>query len=264
MPFSIVEENLRVAMRCYARVSDKGEARDYPGITVSFCGLCSSVFNSAMLTAPAEQMDLRRRIALAGVHFQQRQVGWTLWLCDDLLSLETRRLLRSLISQAGMKSIAQPPGMYAERLDAPRRFARDLTIRCVDSDVTRLDFAHLSSVIFALPFQTAKAIYGAAELWASPMTGWIGYVNDQAVSLAAVVIGAGAAGVYSVGTLPAYQGRGYAETLIRYALGKAREVTGNEATVLQSTAQGFSLYSRMGYRTVTRFGVYLNESWQKN
>ena len=33
---------------------------------------------------------------------------------------------------------------------------------------------------------------------------------------------------------------------------------------LQSTVQGYHLYSRMGYRPVTRFGVYINESWQRN
>lgn len=264
MLYRVVEENLRVAMRCYARVSENGEVREYPGISVSFCGLACAVFNSAMLNAPAAETELERLITMAGVHFQQREVGWTLWLCDDLVSSRVRNRGRSLANAAGMELIAQPPGMYAERLEEPRRQVAELRILPVGDEATRLDFAHLSSVIFSLPFHTARAIYASPGLWSSPMSGWVGYFRGQAVCIVCVVVAAGVAGVYSVGTLPAFQGRGFAETIIRYGLSQAREVTGTEATVLQSTMQGLNLYSRMGYRTVTRFGVYISESWRRN
>jgi ribosomal protein S18 acetylase RimI-like enzyme len=264
MLYRAVEENLRVAMRCYARISDLGEAREYPGLSVAFCGLPCSVFNSALLSEPAEEAGLRRLVTLADVHFGQRQVGWTLWLCEDLLLSRAKHSARSLMCDIGLDPIAQPPGMYADRLEPPRRQIRSLQIRRVEDERTRLDFAHLSSVIFSLPFHTARAVYGSAGLWAAPMTGWIGYFQDQAVSIVCVVIGAGAAGVYSVGTLPAFQGRGFAETLIRHALAHARESAGSDVSVLQSTAQGITLYSRMGFRTVTRFGVYINERGRRN
>jgi ribosomal protein S18 acetylase RimI-like enzyme len=91
------------------------------------------------------------------------------------------------------------------------------------------------------------------------MTGWVGYTGGRAVCIVTVVVGGGVLGVYSVGTLPEYQRRGFAETAMRYALARATERTGLRASVLQSTAQGMNLYTRMGYRVVTRFGVYLNE-----
>jgi len=251
-------------MRCYARVNDRGEVRDYPGMSVAFCGLGCSVFNSALLSEPAQESDLRRLLSLAGVHFSQRGVGWTLWLCDDLLLPAARRTARSVVCKAGLQPIAQPPGLYADRLTPVRHRAGELRICRVENETTRLDFAHLSSVIFALPFHTARAVYTTEALWGDPMTGWVAYLGSQAVSVTCVVIGAGAAGVYSVGTLPNYQGRGFAETLIRHALAYARETTGFEVSVLQSTAQGYNLYSRMGYRPVTRFGVYINESWRRN
>ena len=46
------------------------------------------------------------------------------------------------------------------------------------------------------------------------MKGWIGYVNNKAVSVVTIVIAADAIGVYSLGTLPQYQGCGYGETLV--------------------------------------------------
>lgn len=265
MSYRVVEENLRIAMRCYSRVSEAGEARDYPGIEVSYCGLKCSVFNSALLSAPADENEFKRVLNLATVHFKQRGVGWTLWLCEDLLNGQAlRRQAGSVMRDIGLDAIAYPPGMYAPRLDPPRQPAAELRIRRVSDAATRLDFAHLSSTVFALPFNTAQQIYSNEALWAAPMTGWVGYRDGQPVTLACVVIGGGAAGVYSVGTLPAFQRRGYAETIVRHALQEARAEAGTDATVLQSTAQGLKLYTRMGYRPVTKFGVYMYENWRRN
>lgn len=257
--YRTVEENLRVAMRCYARVSERGEARDYPGLAVASCGLNCAVFNSALLSGPARNGEFERLLTLAGLHFRQRKLGWTFWLCDDLLAAPLQKEARLLFRDSGMSLIAQPPGMIAEQLNPPRWPPAAMDIRQVLDGTTRLDFAHLSSVIFSLPFETSKSIYGGPHLWQPPMTGWVGYVNGRAVSLVAVVIGGGAVGVYSVGTLPECQGRGYAETMMRHALHHAGEASGIRLSVLQSTTQGMNLYARMGYRVVTRFGVYLNE-----
>jgi ribosomal protein S18 acetylase RimI-like enzyme len=246
-------------MRCYSRVNARGEARDYPGLAVASCGLNCAVFNSALLRGPAREGEFERLLALAGVHFRQRRVGWTFWLCDDLVPAPLQKHARLLLRDSGMSLIAQPPGMFAEELSPPRREAAPIDIQQVHDETTRIDFAHLSSVIFSLPFDTSRHIYGAPELWQGPMIGWVGYVQGRAVSIVTVVIGGGALGVYSVGTLPEFQGRGYAETMIRYALDHARTLSGPQPTVLQSTSQGFNLYARMGYRVVTKFGVYLHE-----
>ena len=255
----IVERNLRAAMRCYARVNVRGEARDYPGLTVTSCGLDCAVFNSAMLNSTTRESEFQRLLTLAGVHFRQRHLGWTFWLCDDLLPDAERKRVRTLFRDSRMECIAQPPGMYAEELAPPIRPPAPLEIRQVSDYTARLDFAHLSSVVFSLGYQTSKDVYGSAELWNGCMTGWVGYYDGRPVTLIAVVIAAGVAGVYSVGTLPALQGRGFAETMMRHALAWARETAGVQATVLQSTTQGMPLYKRLGYRTVTNFGVYLNE-----
>jgi ribosomal protein S18 acetylase RimI-like enzyme len=265
MQYRVVEENLRTAMRCYSRVSAQGEARDYPGIAVTWCGLPAAVFNSALLNCPANEQEFRAALSLAAVHFRQRGVGWTLWLCDDLLTDgDFRKKAREVAQRSGLDPIASPPGMYAERLSAPKHALPPLQFRPVKDAATRLDFAHLSSVIFSLPWETAQQIYAAEPLWTDPMYGWVGYLEGQAVTLAAVVIAAGAAGVYSVGTLPAFQRRGYAEAVVRHALAEVRPRVGSDVTVLQSTSMGMKLYTRMGYRPVTRFGVYMYENWRRN
>ncbi|HYO80572.1 MAG TPA: GNAT family N-acetyltransferase [Bryobacteraceae bacterium] len=259
MLYRAVEANLRGAMRCYARVSPRGEARDYPGLTVASCGMNCAVFNSAMLTRPADSDDLRRLLAMSQLHFRQRSLGWTFWLCEDMLTDSATQAVRNALRDAGLALIAQPPGMYASALQPPRRAAARIAIREVNNPAVMLDFAHLSSVIFNLPFGTARSIYAVPELWTGDMRGWVGYLDSQAVCIATVVIAGGVAGVYSVGTLPAFQCRGYAESIMRHGLARAREDSGIEETVLQSTPEGMSLYTRLGYVPVTRFGVYLQE-----
>jgi hypothetical protein len=43
---------------------------------------------------------------------------------------------------------------------------------------------------------------------------------------------------------------------MRTALGRARDIHGAGPTILQSTGQGYAMYTRMGYRTVGRVEVF--------
>ena len=132
--------------------------------------------------------------------------------------------------------------------------------RRVKNQRTRFDFVELACSVFALPYHVADKIYGPESTWESPMIGHVGYVGEKPVSIVSTVLGGDAVGVYSLGTAPQYQGHGYAESIMRYALHEARSKTGIERTVLQTTRSGRRLYERMGYKAVTKFIVYTRES----
>lgn len=256
--YRIVEQNLRAAMRTYAFIGGRSETRDYPGLAISSSGLDVPVFNSAMLTGPTE--DIERHIATADVHFQSRGLGWTFWVCEDLLPVESRgSALVDVFLSKGMQQIAAPPGMYTGSILPPLKPSAPMTFARVDSAQTSLEFAHLAATVFSLRFDVAKQIYGATGIWESPSYGWIGYSKGKAVAIVSLVIAAGAVGVYSLGTLSQVRGRGFGETLLRHALEEARRQCGIECSVLQATPQGISLYRRMGYRVVTKFSIYLRE-----
>ncbi|MGH9630234.1 MAG: hypothetical protein ACRD7E_18115, partial [Bryobacteraceae bacterium] len=116
------DENLRVAMACYSRATDTGELRTFPGITISSSGIDFAVFNSAMLTTPldGESSQLESLIAIAGMHYAARQLGWSFWLCDDLLCPRIRKKAAGIFAAHDMWGIAEPPGMYTESLKPPR------------------------------------------------------------------------------------------------------------------------------------------------
>jgi ribosomal protein S18 acetylase RimI-like enzyme len=255
--YQTVERNLRAAMRGYSCIGHGAEAREYPGLVVASSGMNVPVFNSAMLTEPTSSIE--PLLTLADVHFQSRQLGWTFWLCDDMVTGGSE-LARTVFGKRRMLRIADPPGMYAERIEPPIRKPAPMSFAPVDSDKARLEFAHIASVVFTLPFETSMRIYGAPGFWSSPTHGWIGYFEGKPVSVVTTVIAAGTIGVYSLGTLPQHQGCGFGETLLRHALEDARRTSGLEVSVLQAAPQGLRLYLRMGYRIVTRFSIFMREA----
>ena len=264
-PYLSVDENLRAAMACYSRSTPRGETRNYPGIALASSGVNFSVFNSVMLTGIVEDLTcLKRLLAVAALHFRERQLAWSSWICDDMLSGQAAARAAQALSELNMQLVAEAPGMIADQLAPPLREPAALDCLPVNDAPTRKAFCDIASIVFALPLRVSHSIYGEAAIWSGPMTGWVGYHEGRAVSIAATVAAAGSIGLYSIATLPNHQGKGYAETLIRQALAKARETTGLERTVLQTTRAGLNLYLRLGYRVVTRFRVHTKESCHSN
>jgi GNAT superfamily N-acetyltransferase len=254
-----IDENLRAAMRCYAKATPIGEVREYPGVVLASSGVNYSVFNSAMLTGPTSTATLDLALNHAEIFFASRRVGWSLWICDELLSAPLRRKAVDTLRDRGLRLVASPPGMWTDRIAETGRGTAGIDCRVVDDDRTRRHFADIASVVFALPHAISRDIYGGQPIWNSGMTGYVGYFGRKPVSVAVTVVAAGAVGVYSVGTLPQHRRCGYAETLMRHALDDARRATGLEVTILQSTKQGQRLYMQMGYQLATSFSVYVYE-----
>ena len=146
--------------------------------------------------------------------------------------------------------------MAAERLRAPCRALPRLEMRQVGDAQSEKAFCDIGAICFNVPSAWFREIFEDPKVWKSGFVGYVGYLNGEPVSTAATVIAAGVVGVYNVATAPLYQRRGYGEALMRHALDQAREQSGIERTVLQSTPQGLNLYRRMGYSVVTNLQVY--------
>ncbi len=84
---------------------------------------------------------------------------------------------------------------------------------------------------------------------ASPGRLFVGRVEGTAVATSLAFVGGGAVGIYGVGTVPAFRGRGYGGALTVRCLewGRSRDAT---VAVLESTDLGFPVYERLGFRTV--------------
>lgn len=259
--YMVVEENLRSAMRFFGQADERGLLSEAPGLSLIFSGIDYSVFNSALLSTPVatDPEDLENRIATARSHFGPRGLRWSFWVCEDLVDRSIRRQARRAFAAERLRPFTDPPGMLAESLARPSRALPAIECRRVCDGPTRVAFAHITCIAFEIPYAVAKQVYEPERAWMGDYSGWLAYANGVPVATAATVVAGGSVGVYSVATLPAWRHRGYAEGLLRHVLGEIRASTGIERTVLQSSKSGLALYEKLGYRTVTRFIVYLSQ-----
>jgi GNAT superfamily N-acetyltransferase len=254
--FAVVADNLRESFRVLAAGRGRGDVKELRGVSIASAGVTFQMFNAAFLSARVQsESDLAQRILLASLHFEQRAQEWAYWVCEDWMDARTRKRSRKVFDQHGLRHSVDLPGMVAEHLLAPARPLPRLTIRRVADAPTREAFCSIGSSCFNVPLSWFREVFEQESVWRR-FTGYVGYQDGEPVSTAAVVIGAGVAGVYNVATLPGSQRRGYGEAIMRHALEEAHRQHGVETTILQSTPAGYRLYERMGYRTVTSVAVY--------
>lgn len=256
-----VTDNLTEAMRFFGRAREDAEIREIPGVTVIYCGLDYAAFNAAVLSAPisGEAGEIEQRIHPPAAHFENRNLRWSYWYCNDYIGKPLLRRVTSLLERHRMSELTEAPGMLAESLAPPTRPLPSIEVKPVSDQASRSAFAHITSISFDVPWNVCREVYGAERAWQGTFRGYVGYLNGVAIATTAVVVTGGMAGLYSVGTLPGHRGRGYAEALMRQVLQQIRDETGIERTALQSTRSGQHLYTRMGYRPVTNYTVYITD-----
>ncbi len=256
MEFQCVETNLRESFRVVAANRPAGELREMEGVSIASAGVTFQMFNTAFLSAAvSSEAELDRRVAQAAVHFAARGQRWAYWICHGWLEGRTERRLAQVLRKRNLFQAVELPGMFAEEVAPPARALPRMEVRRVSPGPVKDAFCAIGSACFNVPPVWFCEVFDSDGIWAD-FAAYVGYVDGEPVSTAATVVGGGAVGVYNVATLPARRRGGYGEAVMRYALEEARREHGLTRTILQSTPQGFNLYWRMGYRTVTKVAVF--------
>jgi ribosomal protein S18 acetylase RimI-like enzyme len=254
--FECVAENLRESFRVIASSRQTGELRELRGVSIASAGAAFQMFNTAFLSAPVDsEAELEQRIMAPAVHFQARGLEWSYWVCQGWLASKPNRRARKVFERLGLRHSVDIPGMIAEAVAPPVRPLAALEIRRVDGGSTRDAFCGIGSACFHVPLPWFEEVFENPTVW-ERFVSYVGYVDGDPVTTAAVVAGGGGVGVYNVATLPGHRQRGYGEAVMRHALAEARRGSGVQRVILQSTPAGLRLYERMGFRAVTRVSVY--------
>jgi ribosomal protein S18 acetylase RimI-like enzyme len=256
MEFESVAANLRESFRIVAAHRSAGELQEMEGVSIASAGVAFQMFNAAFLSGPVVsdgQMDLR--VAQAAVHFAARGQRWAYWICHGWLDGRTQRRLQSILRKRNLFQAVELPGMFAEAVLPPVRKLPRLELRRVCDGPVKDAFCAIGSTCFNVPLAWFCEVFDSDTVW-NDFAAYVGYVNGEPVCTAATVVGGGVVGVYNVATMPGRRQGGYGEAVMRHALEQARREHGLSRTILQSTPQGFDLYRRMGYRTVTSIAVF--------
>jgi GNAT superfamily N-acetyltransferase len=254
-PVDLQCANLTAALKFY------GTPEEREGVLTITSATSYSVFNIAILTRPAKEGvdELRDRIEAARRHFERVGHRWSFWVCEDWLSGRAQRKHESVFDSFDMTCLTNSPGMEIGDLGPPGRRLPEIAVRPVGDRATRSDFTGIVSQCFHVPGGVAEQVYMPEPVWHGDLKAWVGYKDGLAVTVAATVCAAGALGVYSVATLPAWRRRGYAEAVMRAAVIQARRECAGGPIVLQSSAFGLKLYRKLGFKRTTRFFVYATE-----
>ena len=256
MNFENVAENLRESFRVIAVSRGAGEVRELPGVSIASAGVTFQMFNAAFLSAPvATEAELAQRILLPSLYFDARGLEWAYWVCEDFLGPKAQRRSRQIFERHGLRHSVDLPGMVAECIYPPVKRLPPMEVRRVGDRATWDAFCAIGSVCFHVPIAWFCEVFDSGSVW-ERFAAYVGYVDQQPVSTAAMVIGGGVVGVYNVATMPGHQRRGYGEAVMRQAVADIQQWHGNGPVILQSTPAGFRLYERMGFRTVTTVAVY--------
>jgi ribosomal protein S18 acetylase RimI-like enzyme len=256
MEFESVAANLRESFRVVAAHRSGGELQEMEGVSIASAGVAFQMFNAAFLSAPVvseAQMDLR--VAQAAVHFAARGQSWSYWICNGWLDSRTQRRLPSLLRKRNLHPAVELPGMLSQAILPPVRKLPKMDLRRVWEGPVKDAFCAIGSTCFNVPLAWFSEVFDSPGVW-KDFAAYVAYADGAPVSTAATVMGGGVVGVYNVATMPAYRRGGYGEAVMRHALEQARREHGLSRTILQSTPQGFELYRRMGYQTVTSVSVF--------
>lgn len=218
----------------------------------------SATSNVAFLSGPPEKLWRRLQIAkdFFGPEAPWRFVAVGVQPNDDFLILGAQR--------AGLHRADAEPGMLLDPI--PPHWSADVT----NLDVGEVGGEHSNSKRFDDFTAVWCASFGTPE-WTLPAvlseppksdraSGirnrlYVGYANGTPVACSAVTVTEGVAGIFCVGTIKGFRGRGYGSAMTRAAIDGGRSI-GAQAAYLAATKLGAGVYKRIGFRTVAEYPTW--------
>lgn len=248
----------RGAWRLFALGSKTGEVVERPDVYITASHVTWSMMNAAFLRAPVEsEQALAAAAASAARYFSMGKHGWSFVICDDWLAPSVRDNAPSILAWYGLTTDMPVTGMVAEKLVPPIRPPPPLDFRPVTDTWGRQAVADINAHAYDVPQHLGREALEHATLYTPDCQGFVACRDEEAAASTLVLRVDAAVYVALVATQSQHRRQGAAEAVMRHALAKAHQDWGIERTVLHATSDGEPVYTRMGYRPVTRFRMYM-------
>jgi ribosomal protein S18 acetylase RimI-like enzyme len=252
-----VYSNLQEAMRFFGYATGRGEVRTLEEATAIFSGLEYGVFNICLLDAMPK--NVTASVKSCAKYFRTRSRRWSVWICEEALSADALRDLKTVLAEHELREISTAPGMVVTTLAPPRRELPSIQPVLVDTQKLRETFGGLAAVCFDIPIGVSREVYYPERGWAGSYRGYVGMVAGRPVGIVATVRQEDTLGIYSLAIQPESRRLGYGEALLRSVIEQSKAEAQVERIVLQSSDTAAPLYKHMGFQAVTKFSVYLTK-----
>lgn len=205
----------------------------------------------------ADDIDAKIEAALAPFRSRGLPMLWHIGPSTQPSNLRERLLAR------GLRRTAEEPGMATDlsRLETNQPLPPGLRIERVQ-DTERLEiWGQITGRAFDFSGELGDAFFkieaSLAEYPARRL--YLGSVEGEPVATALLFLGAGAAGIYGVGTIPEARRQGIGRAMTVVPLLEARDM-GYRIGVLHASPMGEGIYRRLGFQEYCKLGRYV---WRK-
>jgi GNAT superfamily N-acetyltransferase len=168
----------------------------------------------------------------------------------------------ALLEQQGVKAVGSVPGMVAQLATIDDREASipGFEIRKVEGTEMRALWGRIAAIGTGFTEQAVAQMERIEPTIDDPRYAgqirYLGFLDGKPVASSALVLDEGLAGIYAVATLPEARKKGIGRAMTLAPLLEARSL-GHETGILQASSAGFPIYSKMGFREVCRYSLYL-------
>jgi len=246
-----IEENWRGWLPLF-ECFDGGRVEHRNGYVRWFSSIRMPFFNGIWGVPASDDLDAGIDEALAP--FDAGAVP-LLWIVPPPGGLDGKLVARGFV-------VESTPGMAADidGLEA-REPPPGVTIGEVGEDPRELEACiRVTEVANEMPDETTPALLRAIARFPERdhIRAFVASVNGAPASSAMLLEWAGVAGLYNVGTLPEFRGRGLG-TIVSIAALEAGRADGYPIGVLQATAMGEPVYRAMGFEERCRFSFAVRD-----
>lgn len=233
------------------------EIHDGPDLLWSLTGFPIPLFNSVMRANLASD-DVEGAIAHVIARGRARGVPLLWWTGPATRPAD----LGERLIAGGFTHVEEAPGMAADLQDLPggSQPIPGLVVEQVTDGETLREWCVAACAGYQMPAEFGETYYDCLINLnldpRAPLRHYLGRFEGEPVATATMFLGAGVAGIYDVSTAPAARRKGIGAAMTMRPLRDA-VAEGLRVAILHSSADGLSLYRRLGFREYCAIGQYL-------
>lgn len=257
---SAVHENLYALFRSMQAISNSALA-ETDNLGLHFAPLSNPMFMGAWKTRFSSD-NVEEQIDEVLLWFKQHNAPSFFWWTDN--QTQPVNLVEYLMKRGFDGNVEGDPGMAVnlheinENLEMPK----NLSVVPVKDKKGLTDWSNVFAEAYESPVAAGQAWVDATLSTSSGNIPWqlfVGYIDQQPVSISILFNGAGVSGIYGVGTIPTQRNKGIGAAMTLIPLLEARK-QGYHFGILFSSRMGYSVYKRLGfYEVENKIGLYMKE-----